>query len=82
MLNLLAKVTTTTVPSSSQTPINIDDDRLSFWYKQILPLLFDDNIAIQDSAIVAIKSLLPHLDVINYENHSDWETTKNIILEK
>lgn len=56
--------------------------RIRFWFKSILPLLFDDDINIQEAAIDAFTAFIPHLVVSDYESHEDWPVAKAILVDK
>lgn len=77
MLDLLTTVTKTSQPSVD----SISEERLSIWYKNIVPLLFDDVPAVQNAAIRAVEALLVHLGTIPYENHAEWQAAKAYLSE-
>lgn len=79
MLDLLTQSLKVQKPSITNF---IDENRLEFWFNDILPLLLDQNITIQNNAIIAIETLIPFLDVSNYEKHPDWLNTSTTIKKK
>lgn len=76
MLKVLAEVTQLNVPSATY----MNSVRINFWFKNILPLLFDNDIDIQNSAIDAFTAFIPHLMLSEYENHEDWPITKAVLV--
>lgn len=70
-------MTKATEPSAD----SLDNNRMSFWFKHVLPLLFDDVPAVQNGAIRAMDAVLPHLEKVAYETHADWPATKAFLTE-
>lgn len=77
MLDLLAKTTRSVQPPDVKEFLN--ERRLRFWMKHILPLMFELEPAIQQKAIAALEAVQPMLSVANYETHPEWPTVKEEI---
>lgn len=78
MLKVLAEVTQLNVPSATY----MNNIRIKFWFKSILPLLFHDDVIVQSAAIDAFTAFIPHLMVSDYQNHEDWPMIKAILVDK
>lgn len=78
MLKVLTEVTQLNRPSATY----MNSSRIQFWFKSIMPLLFDEDLITQNGAIDAFDAFLPHLMASKYENHEDWPITKANLVEK
>lgn len=79
MLDLLIR-TTRASGVSSALPLN--EDYVKFWYSEILPLVFDEEKAIQENAITALETVLPYLESVDFQNLPEWPVIKAIIVDQ
>lgn len=77
MLELLVKTTRNVQPQDVKEFLN--EARLRFWMKTVLPMMFETEPAIQQKAIAALETVLPMLVVASYETHPDWLAVKEVI---
>lgn len=77
MLELLTKTTRNVQPPDVKEFLN--EARMRLWLRDVMPLMFDTEPAIQQKAILALETVLPLLIVANYEAHPDWAAIKEII---
>lgn len=77
MLELLAKTTRSVQAADVKEFLN--DVRMHFWMRSVLPLMFDKEPVIQQRAIGAMEAVLPLMVVANYEAHPEWAGIKETI---
>jgi hypothetical protein len=65
---------------------NIDESLhtqcIKFWFKDILPLLFDAEDEIKEAAIDAVSAFVPQLKFTKYQTMTIWNSTKTAIVDK
>lgn len=54
----------------------ITAEKLDFWFKNIVPLLMDDDFNIQTECIKTLEALIPILKNSRYETHPNWTEFK------
>lgn len=59
----------------------LSEKEIEFWYKEILPLIFDSDSDIQANAIDAIDKVIPLLLASQHQSHPYWLELRNDILK-
>lgn len=79
MLELITSVTLVTNETSENS---LSSSQLRFWFQDVIPMIFDKNKEIQNSAIKALEAVLPFFQLSSYQEHPNWpELEKNITNE-
>lgn len=76
MLDLITSVTLVT----NETTENIlFPNQLRFWFQDVIPMMFDFNKEIQNSAIKAVEAVLPFFRLSSYQQHANWPAVEQSI---
>ncbi|KAJ6648597.1 Telomere-associated protein RIF1 [Pseudolycoriella hygida] len=69
MLELITSVTRVT---NETTENALTASELTFWFEDIIPLIFDQKKDIQQSAMKALEAVLPFIKLSPYQEHHMW----------
>lgn len=58
------------------------EKQLTLWYDHVLTLMFDPDILIQDAALAAIESAIPHMLNAKHHEHPNWDTSKKFLISR
>ncbi len=76
MLDQIAKVTQVI----NETPENaLSPNQLSFWFEDVMPMIFDNQREIQNSALKAVEAVLPFMRLSAYQEHPNWSHLEKLI---
>lgn len=77
ILELLTKAVSTMKP----TPENaLKTNELELWYREIIPLMFDQDVDIQQNAITAVNAVIPIMLMSKHHSHPMWPQLRDNIL--
>lgn len=81
MLDLLIRTIKASNASATSKDL-ITDEYMKLILMEILPLIFDNDHAIQDNAVIAIEVFLSNCNINKFHDIPEWSKIKDVIIER
>lgn len=79
VLELLNRLLSAIKPSDTNI---LKPAQLTFWYLNVLPLIFDENDTIRNIALATVEKIVPFVLISNYQVHAEWPHIKTVIIKR
>lgn len=76
---MLDSITRVTLVTNETLENSLTPNQLRFWFSDVIPMIFDKNKEIQNSAIKAVEAVLPFFQLSAHQEHPNWPALEQCI---